>query len=69
MRRVILSATFAISTLTACIYLQQPAHASWSDPTASQYDDSGSPLSDGVFALAAGVFAVYGFYKFATRND
>ena len=27
MRRVILSAAFAISTLTACIYLQQSAHA------------------------------------------
>jgi hypothetical protein len=31
MRRVILSATFAISTLTACIYLQQPAHANQLD--------------------------------------
>lgn len=32
MKRVILSAAFAISTLTACIYFEQPAHADqWTD--------------------------------------
>jgi hypothetical protein len=40
MRRVILSAAFAISTLTTCIYLQQPAHAD--DTIIKNYDADGN---------------------------
>lgn len=39
MRRVLFSAAFAISTLTACIYLEQPAYACDYQPCA--VDNSG----------------------------
>jgi len=57
--------------LAGLLYGVSAAHADWSKGVASDpYEDNEpSPLSDGVIGLVAAGFAVYGFYKFATRND
>lgn len=46
------------------------AHASaWDGPGDHTYDDMGSSNGGVILALIVFAFAVYGFYKFATRND
>lgn len=46
------------------------AHAGWSDgPGDHTYDDTGSGGSSAIVALIVCVFAIYGFYKYVTRND
>lgn len=52
--------------IIATMFATTAAHASWSDPTASQYDDSGA--TNGIVAAIVIGFAIYGFYKFATRK-
>jgi hypothetical protein len=60
MRRALILAALLVSTA---------AHAGWSDGPGNVDYDGGSALSNGAIGIVVALFAIYGWYKFATRND
>jgi amino acid transporter len=60
MKHLVFSAVMLASTM---------AHAGWSDGPGNHTYDGTSAGSSAIVALVVCAFAVYGFYKFATRND